>query len=149
MSEAAYKYMIWPLIWRVVVFHMILAIFGLFCISFALNFISLSDSELIRVKPSIIGTINMIVVLTITFINGRGPYVWIKGNRLALSDKHWRLFSIFLACSFIVSIISNYYVAYNFSEKDWILFKLFGLSSYGLISIVISAILAGRFCKYK
>ncbi|MGK0673864.1 MAG: septation protein A [Halothiobacillaceae bacterium] len=78
-------------------------------------------------KPTILYLLFAMAFLGSHFI-GRKPLVQhMMGGMLAAPDKAWRQVNAAWVIFFLSLAVLNLYVAYRFSEEDWVNFKLFGL----------------------
>mgnify|MGYP000257902644 CR=1 FL=1 len=145
-ATTAKGYQFWSLFWRIGAFNLI--IFGPLFPLIAYFSKYLNPTLMIQIKPSVVSFINLVAIVIFIIINGKGPYSLIYGKKLGISDLQWRWFSILMALSLIFPIISNLYVAFNFSEKEWVEFKLVVLTGYNLLAF-FAAVVASKKISLK
>ena len=85
-------------------------------------------------KPTLVSLAFAIALLVGQAI-GKNPLRLILGGQLTLPDKAWRHLSYGWAAGFVLEAVLNLYVAFNFSESFWVLYKLWG--SFGLTFLYI------------
>jgi intracellular septation protein len=100
----------------------------------------LGDGDFIKWKPTIVNGLFAIVFLGSQFIGEKNIIQRIMGDKLELSFKVWRTLNLAWVGFFIVSGVTNLYVAFSYSEEIWVDFKLFGLLGMTLVFILLQGI---------
>lgn len=100
----------------------------------------LGDGDFIKWKPTIVNGLFAIAFLGSQFIGSKNIIQRMMGDKIALPFKVWRTLNLAWVGFFIVSAITNLYVAFQFSEEVWVNFKLFGLLGMTVIFIILQGI---------
>ncbi|AEF53910.1 septation protein A [Marinomonas posidonica] len=100
----------------------------------------MGDGNFIKWKPTIVNGLFAIVFFGSQFISNKNIIQRMMGDKLDLPFKVWRTLNLAWVGFFIVSGVTNLYVAFNFSEDIWVDFKLFGLLGMTLVFIILQGI---------
>ena len=87
----------------------------------------LQDENFIKWKPSIVNWGFALVFLGSHYIGQKPIVERMMGQAIALPDHIWIRLSWLWIVFFIVSGLTNLYVAFNYDTDTWVNFKLFGL----------------------
>jgi intracellular septation protein len=103
----------------------------------------LKNDLVFKWKPTILNWAFAAVFLASQFI-GERPVVQrlmqsMSKEEMSLADRDWRNLNLMWVAFFMVSGAANLYVAYNFPEKVWVNFKLFGLLGLTLVFVLLQA----------
>ncbi|GAA3917886.1 septation protein A [Litoribacillus peritrichatus] len=99
-----------------------------------------NDKTFIQWKPTIVNFIFALALLGSQIFAERSIIERMFGNNLEVPKTSWRTIGFAWVLFFIFSGLLNLYVAYNFSEEDWVNFKLFGLTGLSFIAIFLTII---------
>lgn len=100
----------------------------------------LGDGDFIKWKPSIVNALFAIAFLGSQFIGDKNIIQRMMGEKLQLPFKVWRTLNLAWVGFFILSAVTNLYVAFQFSEEVWVNFKLFGLLGMTFVFIILQGI---------
>ncbi|ADZ92221.1 septation protein A [Marinomonas mediterranea] len=100
----------------------------------------MGDGDFIKWKPTIVNGLFALAFLGSQFIGNKNLIQRMMGDKISLPFKVWRTLNLAWVGFFIVSGLTNLYVAFNFSEEIWVDFKLFGLLGMTLVFIVLQGI---------
>lgn len=103
----------------------------------------LKNDLVFKWKPTILNWAFAAVFLGSQFIGDR-PVVQrlmqsMSKADISLADRDWRSLNLMWVAFFLVSGAANLYVAYNYPEKVWVNFKLFGLLGLTLVFVLLQA----------
>lgn len=80
----------------------------------------------IKWKPSVIYLLFAIILIVCELFTNKSPLKHLLGSQLTLPNPVWKKISIIWAIFFIFMAILNLFVAYHFSTKAWVYFKVIG-----------------------
>ncbi|QCI20998.1 septation protein A [Buchnera aphidicola (Hyperomyzus lactucae)] len=103
------------------------------------------DSQFIKWKITIIYIIFSIVLLTSQFLTKKPIIQRFLEKDISISNVDWRKINFFWSLFFLFCSILNIYIAFWFSEKTWVTFKVFGFTSLTFFLILIT----GIYINYK
>ncbi len=98
------------------------------------------DGDFIKWKPTIVNALFALAFFGSQFIGEKNIIQRMMGDKLELPFKVWRTLNLAWVGFFIVSAITNLYVAFQFSEEIWVNFKLFGLLGMTVVFIILQGI---------
>ncbi|MDX1353406.1 MAG: septation protein A [Thiomicrorhabdus sp.] len=107
----------------------------------------LQDEDFIKWKPSIVNWGFALVFLGSHYIGQKPIVERMMGQAIALPDKIWIRLSWLWILFFVVSGLTNLYVAFNYDTDTWVNFKLFGLMGMTLVFILIQGIYISRYIQ--
>jgi intracellular septation protein len=105
------------------------------------------DKTFIQWKPTLVNGIFALLFLGSHFIGEKPLIERMLSANLNLPKHVWLKLSYAWVAFFIVSGLSNLYVAYHFSEDIWVDFKLFGLLGLTIVFIVLQGLYLSRYLK--
>ncbi|TDO96442.1 septation protein A [Marinomonas balearica] len=100
----------------------------------------MGDGDFIKWKPTIVNGLFALAFFGSQFIGNKNLIQRMMGDKISLPFKVWRTLNLAWVGFFIVSGLTNLYVAFNFSEEVWVDFKLFGLLGMTLVFIILQGI---------
>jgi intracellular septation protein len=103
----------------------------------------------IKWKPSVIYTLFAIILIGCEIFSKKSPLKHLLGTQLTLPNPVWRKLSIIWAVFFIVMAVLNLYVAYHFSTKDWVYFKVIGCLALTVLFIIGQSFYLAPYLKEK
>jgi intracellular septation protein len=86
----------------------------------------LDDPSFIKIKPTIINLL-FAGILGFGVVTGRPLLKMFMGEALRLTDEGWRKMTLRWMVFFLVMAVLNEIVWRNFSEANWVNFKVFGI----------------------
>ncbi len=103
----------------------------------------LQNDLIFKWKPTILNWAFAVVFLASQFF-GQKTVIQrllqsVSKEQITLSDRDWRGLNLMWVAFFALSGAANLYVAYNFAEKIWVNFKLFGLLGLTILFVLIQA----------
>jgi intracellular septation protein len=109
----------------------------------------LHDDTFIKWKPTVLYWLFAAILLGGRWLFGRNLIQKAMGSKVALPDAAWNRLNLSWALFFIVSGALNLYVAFSgqFTESQWVNFKVFGLMALMLLFVVVQSIWIGRYIK--
>lgn len=116
-------------------------LFNLICIIFfgLLTFFS-HNSDYIKWKITILYLLIFLGFLINIFFMKKTFLEIIFENKIHISKHSWKKLNILWSLFFLMCSIINTYVIFLCSEKTWVTFKVFGLTTLMLIAIIISGL---------
>lgn len=87
-------------------------------------------------KPTVLNWAIAAVFLASQWIGAKSIVQRMFGETATLTAEQWTTLNLSWVIFFIVTGALNIYIAYNFSEKFWVNFKVFGLLGLSLLFIV-------------
>ncbi len=109
----------------------------------------LHDDTFIKWKPTVLYWLFAGILLGGKLLFGRNLIQKVMGAQIALPDPVWNKLNLSWALFFIVSGALNLYVAFSgqFSEAQWVNFKVFGLMALMLVFVIAQSLWLGRYMK--
>ena len=117
------------------IFFGLIAVFGGLTIFF-------HDDTFIKWKVTIINAFFAIALLVSKYAFNKNLLQSFMGEQIQLPEPVWTKFNLAWVAFFALCSALNLYVAFNFSQEDWVSFKVFGLTglTFGFAIISIMAI---------
>lgn len=108
----------------------------------------LKNELIFKWKPTILNWAFAAVFLGSQFI-GERPIVQrllqsVAKGEITLSRRDWRTLNLMWVVFFMLSGAANIYVAYNYPEKIWVNFKLFGLLGLTVVFVLLQSVWLSR-----
>lgn len=107
----------------------------------------LQDPTFIKWKPTILYWLFSVVLLGAQLLFNKNLIGAMMQGQLKLPDAVWLRLNLSWAGFFALMGALNLYVAYNFSEADWVNFKLFGVMGLMLAFIVAQGFLLSKYMQ--
>lgn len=109
----------------------------------------LHDDTFIKWKPTVLYWLFAGILLGGKLLFGRNLIQKVMGAQIALPGPVWNKLNLSWALFFIVSGALNLYVAFSgqFSEAQWVNFKVFGLMALMLVFVIAQSLWLGRYMK--
>lgn len=107
----------------------------------------LQDEDFIKWKPTIVNWGFALVFLGSHYIGEKPIIERMMSQAIALADNIWIRLSWLWIIFFIISGVTNLYVAFNYDTDTWVDFKLFGLMGMTLVFIIIQGIYISRYIE--
>jgi len=107
----------------------------------------LHDEAFIKWKPTIVNWGFALVFLGSHYIGNKPIIRRMMDSAISLPDVIWVRLSYMWIVFFILSGVTNLYVAYNYDTDTWVDFKLFGLMGMTLVFIVIQGFYINRYME--
>ncbi len=105
----------------------------------------LRDPDFVKWKPTILYWLFALVFLGSQWFFGKKNMVKrMMSHAISIPEPIWMRLNLMWVGFFISVGILNLYVAQNYSEADWVNFKLFGLTGVMLVFVVIQGIYLSR-----
>lgn len=104
------------------------------------------DDTFIKWKPTVLYWLFASILLGARLFTGRNIMRRIMGEKITMPDVAWNKLNDSWAGFFIFSGVLNLYVAFsgNFTESQWVNFKVFGLMVLLILFVVIQSFWLGR-----
>jgi intracellular septation protein len=109
----------------------------------------LQDKRFILWKPTVLYWLFAVILALTPLVSGTNIIKAILGKELTAPDRVWARLNLAWIAFFAVLGGVNLYVAYNFSEKFWVQFKLWGGIGFMLVFILAQALVLSRFVEEK
>ncbi len=103
------------------------------------------NSQFIKWKITIIYAIFSIILLISQFFTKKPIIQRFLEKDIKISNINWCKINLFWALFFLFCSILNIYIAFWFSEKTWVTFKVFGFTTLTFFLILIT----GIYINYK
>ena len=105
----------------------------------------LKDPTFIKWKPTVLYWLFAAVLLVSDFGFRRNLIKSMMGKQITLPEPVWRRLSLNSVAFFSGMGVLNLYVAYNFSENDWVNFKLFGGMGLMFAFILLQGLMLAKY----
>jgi intracellular septation protein len=109
--------------------------------------IALHDNTFIKVKPTVLYWVLGGVLLVGHTVFGKNLLKAVMGSQLELPAAAWRVMTWSWIAFFAAMGAINLWVAFNFDEKTWVNFKLFGGMGLMVLFILAQAMYLARYIK--
>jgi intracellular septation protein len=109
----------------------------------------LRDPTFIKWKPTVLYWLFAVVLLGSVLLMKKNLIRAMMEKQVALPDRVWSKLNLAWAGFFAFMGVLNLYVAYNFSESDWVNFKLFGGMGLMLAFIVAQGLMLSKYVEEK
>ena len=107
----------------------------------------LQDEAFIKWKPTLVNWGFALVFLGSHYIGSKPIIRRMMDSAISLPDIIWVRLSMMWIAFFILSGVTNLYVAFNYDTDTWVDFKLFGLMGMTLIFIVVQGFYINRYME--
>ncbi len=107
----------------------------------------LRDPTFIKWKPTVLYWLFAVVLLGSVLLMKKNLIRAMMEKQVALPDRVWGNLNLAWAGFFAFMGVLNLYVAYNFSESDWVNFKLFGGMGLMLAFIVAQGLMLSKYIE--
>lgn len=107
----------------------------------------LQDENFIKWKPTIVNWGFALVFFGSHYIGEKPIVERMMSQAIALADNIWIRLSWLWILFFIISGITNLYVAFNYDTDTWVDFKLFGLMGMTIVFILIQGVYISRYIE--
>lgn len=94
------------------------------------------DSKFIKLKPTIVN-LTFSLILFSGIIKKQGLIKYLLQNTISLSDQAWLKLSLRWAIFFLILALANELVWRNYSEENWIKFKVFGITAVTILFTIM------------
>jgi intracellular septation protein len=116
-------------------------LFSFFVISFFGSLtIFFHNSQFIKWKITIVYIIFAVVLLMSQFLTNKPIIQRCLEKDINMPNIYWRKINFFWSLFFLFCSFLNIYIAFWFSEKTWVTFKVFGFTSLTFFLILITGI---------
>ena len=105
----------------------------------------LEDPTFIKWKPTVLYWLFGAALLIADFGFRKNLIKAMMGKQMTLPEAVWRKLSLSWVGFFAVMGVLNLYVAFNFSENDWVNFKLFGGMGLMFAFIILQALVLAKY----
>jgi len=107
----------------------------------------LQDEAFIKWKPTLVNWGFALVFLGSHFIGSKPIIRRMMDAAISLPDPIWVRLSMMWIAFFIISGVTNLYVAFNYDTDTWVDFKLFGLMGMTIVFIIIQGFYINRYME--
>jgi intracellular septation protein len=111
--------------------------------------LALQDKRFIMWKPTLLYWLFAAVLALAPIVSGSNLIRAILGKELSAPDHVWSKLNLSWVAFFAVMGALNLYVAYSFSERFWVQFKLWGGLGLMLAFVVAQALVLARYGEEK
>jgi len=111
--------------------------------------LALQDKRFIMWKPTLLYWLFAVVLALAPLVNGTNLIRTILGKELSAPDHVWSKLNLSWVGFFLAMGVLNLYVAYTFSERFWVQFKLWGGLGLMLAFVVAQALVLSRYAEDK
>ena len=98
----------------------------------------------IKIKPTALYGLFAVVLIGSQFVGSRPLIQRLLESNIRLPDPVWRRLNMLWAGFFVFCGTLNLYVAYHFSDKAWVNFKLFGMLGLTLVFVLLQSLYLAR-----
>ena len=106
------------------------------------------DTSFIKMKPTIASFLFAVVLLSVNFTNFN-IMKKLMNSAIAMNDNSWKQLSNNTGIYFIFCAFANEIVWRNFTESQWVQFKVFGLTGLYILFIIIHISFFKKNAKFK
>ena len=106
--------------------------------------ILLHDARFIMWKPTLLFWVGALVLLT-SHLMGKNGLKAMMGKELTLPEGVWRKLTFAWLAFLILMGLANLFVAYTFTESQWVNYKLFGSTALMIVFFVAQGMYLSRF----
>lgn len=107
----------------------------------------LRDPVFIQWKPTVFNWGLAVIVLGFLVLGKRTSIERIMGSQIALPRKIWVRINLVWFANFTIVGAANLYVAFNYGEAFWMLYKLYSGLGFALIAGVLTIVIALPYLK--
>ena len=107
----------------------------------------LRDPVFIQWKPTVFNWGLAVIVLGFLVLGKRTSFERIMGSQIALPRKIWVRINLVWFANFTIVGAANLYVAFNYGEAFWMLYKLYSGLGFALIAGVLTFVIARPYLK--
>ena len=93
------------------------------------------DTSFIKMKPTIASLIFAFILLSVNFTNFN-VLKKVMNSAISMNDKAWKKFSNNTVIYFLLCAVGNEIVWRNFTEIQWVQFKIFGLTGLYILFMI-------------
>jgi intracellular septation protein len=111
--------------------------------------LALQDKRFIMWKPTLLYWLFAVVLALAPLVNGTNLIRTILGKELSAPDHVWSKLNLSWVGFFVAMGVLNLYVAYTFSERFWVQFKLWGGLGLMLAFVVAQALVLSKYAEDK
>lgn len=109
--------------------------------------LALHNPTFIKWKPTVLyWSMGLALAFSAIFLK-RNLISKLMGQQIALPDQIWHRLNLAWIVFLLAVGAINLFVAYNFLEKTWVKFKLFGIMGLMLVFILVQAAFLSRYIK--
>ena len=109
--------------------------------------IALRDPTFIKWKPTVLYWAFAAVLLGAEWLFQRNLIRSMMAQQITLPDAVWTRLNLSWGAFFLLMGALNLYVAYHFSESDWVNFKLFGGTGPMLLFVLAQGFVLARYAQ--
>lgn len=111
--------------------------------------LALQNDAFIKWKPTVLYWLFAGILLSGRYLFKRNLLKRIMGGQIALEESIWDKLNVSWASFFVLSGALNLYVAFSgqFTEAQWVNFKVFGLMGLMIAFVIVQSIWLGRHIK--
>ena len=107
----------------------------------------LQDETFIKWKPTVLYWAFAAVLLGAEWLFQRNLIRSMMAQQITLPDAVWARLNLSWGAFFLLMGALNLYVAYHFSESDWVNFKLFGGTGLMLLFVLAQGLVLARYAQ--
>lgn len=111
--------------------------------------LALQNDAFIKWKPTVLYWLFACILLGGRYLFQRNLLKKVMGSQISLDEGVWDKLNISWASFFVLSGVLNLYVAFSgqFTEAQWVNFKVFGLMALMIIFVIAQSVWLGRHIK--
>ncbi|MDP1651823.1 MAG: septation protein A [Rhodocyclaceae bacterium] len=107
------------------------------------------DPTFIKWKPTVLYWLFASALLGSALLFGKNLIRAMLEQQVSLPEPVWARLNLAWAVFFAAMGLLNLYVAYNYSESDWVNFKLFGATGLMFVFIVAQGLMLSKYVEEK
>ena len=105
------------------------------------------NADFIKLKPTIINWVFALALVLGPLFFNKNFIQALMSEQFELPTEIWKKLNYAWSLFFLILGFLNIWVAYNFPEKTWAIFKVFGIFALMLVFVVAQALYLSRFIK--
>jgi intracellular septation protein len=109
----------------------------------------LRDPTFIKWKPTVLYWLFAVILLGSALLLRKNLIRAMMEKQVVLPDRIWANLNLAWAGFFAGMGVLNLYVAYNYSESDWVNFKLFGATGLMFVFIIAQGLMLSKYVEEK
>lgn len=109
--------------------------------------LALHDQKFIQWKPTALYWLFAVALLAARYVFRKNVIRTMMSKQLTLPDSVWDKLNVAWAVFFALLGVANLYVVGNFTEAQWVNFKLFGTTGAMLVFIVAQSLWLAKYLK--
>lgn len=104
----------------------------------------LHNDTFIKWKPTVLYWLFAVYLLVSSWLFNKNIMRTMMSKQISLPDQVWGKVNLSWAIFFIIMGATNLYVAYNYTQAQWVDFKLFGSTAMMLVFVIAQSLILSK-----